>query len=431
MPVAAPEVVLRALFAKAVASAMPELVLPGHLPRPPKGRTVVVGAGKASAAMALELEKIWPEQAPMSGLVITRYGHVPDHTHVEPALIEIVEARHPVPDEAGLDATARMLELLRGLTRDDLVIALISGGASALMVAPVEGVSLADKQMVNAALLASGAPISKMNVVRKHMSRVKGGQLAAAAWPAPILALIISDVPGDDLAWIGSGPTAGDDSTPQEALAILEQWQIDVSSPVRDRLHGPSGVVPTGDLRLSRVQNRIIAAPSQSIEEATKLAREFGCDVCNLGDHLEGEARQVAHQHAKLALKLQSEMAQDSRPLVLLSGGELTVTRTGDGVGGPNAEYCLALATSLKGAPGIHALAGDTDGVDGVAEIAGASIGPATLAMAQQKRIDANLALKRNDAHGFFGAVGGQVVTGPTFTNVNDFRAIWIEALKT
>jgi len=427
---ATPEVILRALLAEAVASAMPELVLPGHLPPPPKGRTVVVGGGKASAAMAFALQKVWPGHAPISGLVITRYGHVPQHNQSGPQSIEIVQAGHPVPDDAGLAATSRMLDLVRGLTQDDLVIALISGGASALMVAPVDGLTLSDKRKVNKALIESGAPISEMNLVRKHLSRVKGGQLAAAAWPARVLGLIISDVPGDDVTWIGSGPTVGDDSTPTEARAILDKWNISVPQSVHDHLRGPSRVIPTRDRRLSRIENRIVAAPSQALAAAQRLAQNHGCDVKLLGDDIEGEAREVAREHSKLALALQAGLLPTSRPLILLSGGELTVTRTGQGIGGPNAEYCLALALALQGAPGIHALAADTDGVDGAAEIAGAMIGPSTLKIAAVKQFKASDALDHNDAHSFFGAIGTQVVTGPTLTNVNDFRAIWIEPVQ-
>lgn len=407
-----PEALLRALFARAVEVADPMRSLAGFLPEKPKGRVVVVGAGKASARMAEAVEAAW---GPCEGLVITRYGYA------RPCRgIEIVEAAHPVPDEAGLVATARMLDLLRGLGPDDFVLALISGGASALLVAPVGGVSLAEKQAVNAALLASGAPIVQMNTVRKHLSRVKGGQLAAAC-RAPMLALMISDVPGDDMAFIGSGPTVGDGSTVAEARAVLARWQVPVPASVTAALALGSSVVPPGDPRLARVVNRIFAAPRQSLLAAAEMARAAGCGVDILGDALEGEARDVAAQMARLALARRAEA-----PLLLLSGGELTVTRRGDGVGGPNAEFALALALALKGAPGIWALACDTDGVDGAAEVAGAVIGPDTLAKARSKGVDAAAALARNDAHGFFAALGDQVVTGPTLTNVNDFRAVLI-----
>lgn len=413
-----PEALLRALFDRAVEVADPMRSLAGQLPPKPAGRVVVVGAGKASARMAEAVERVW---GPCEGLVITRYGYA------RPCRgIEIVEAAHPVPDLAGARATERMLALLGGLGEGDFVLALISGGASALLVAPAEGVSLAEKQEVNAALLASGAPIDKMNTVRKHLSRVKGGQLAAAAYPARVLALMISDVPGDDPAFIGSGPTVGDATTAADARAILERWRIEVPASVRAALARPTGVVPPGDTRLSRTENRIVAAPSQSIAAAAELARECGCEVRVLGDALEGEAREVAVAQAQEAQGTAATLRPGEPPVLLLSGGELTVTRRGDGIGGPNAEFCLALALALGGAPRIHAIACDTDGVDGAAEIAGAVSGPGTLAAAAGAGVDAAASLARNDAHGFFAAAGGQVVTGPTLTNVNDFRALLI-----
>lgn len=407
-----PEALLRALFDRAVMVADPMRSLAAHLPPKPAGRVVVIGAGKASARMAEAVEAAW---GPCEGLVITRYGYA------RPCRgIEIVEAAHPVPDAAGLEATARMLALVEGLGEGDFVLALISGGASALLVAPAWAITLAEKQAVNAGLLASGAPIAQMNLVRKHLSRVKGGQLAAAAYPARILALMISDVPGDDPAFIGSGPTVGDGSTPAEARAVLERWGVAVAPSVLEVLAGPTGVIPPDDARLSRVENRIYAAPAQSLAAAAEMARENGCTVTILGDRVEGEAREVAAAHARLAREARAGMRAGDAPQVILSGGELTVTRRGDGIGGPNAEYALALALALEGAAGIHAIACDTDGVDGAAEVAGAVIGPGTpLATAAE-------ALARNDAHGFFGRVGGQVVTGPTLTNVNDFRAILV-----
>lgn len=422
-----PEALLRALFDKAVERALPGHLLPGHLPAPPKGRTVVVGAGKAAAAMAFAVEEAWPAAAPLTGLVVTRYGHILKSTAPRRGAIVIAEARHPVPDAASVAATSQMLGHLQGLTEDDLVIALISGGASALMVAPAKGLTLSDKQAVNASLLASGAPISQMNVVRKHLSRVKGGQLAAAAWPAPVLSLMISDVPGDDPALIGSGPTVGDDSTPADALAILEHWKIAVSAAVRAALAAPRRVLAPTDARLSRVTNRIIAAPAQSLDAAAELARVQGLEVRLLGDALEGEARVVARDHAGLARKVQASLKPGARQVILLSGGELTVTRRGDGIGGPNAEYSLALALALDGAPGIYALAADTDGVDGAAEVAGALVTPETLAKAREQGLEPFAMLRRNDAHSFFAGIGQQIITGPTQTNVNDFRVILIE----
>ncbi|MGX0974777.1 glycerate 2-kinase [Roseovarius sp. MBR-51] len=413
-----PQTLLRRLFDRAVAVADPMQSLAPYLPARPEGRVVVIGAGKASARMAEAVEAEW---GPCEGLVITRYGYARPC-----AGIEIVEAAHPVPDAAGLAASARMLRLVEGLGEGDMVLALMSGGASSLLVQPAGDMTLADKQAVNAALLASGAPIGQMNVLRKHLSRVKGGQLAAAAYPARMHALLISDVPGDDPGMIGSGPTVGEASTTAEALGIVARYGIELPGSAQAVLAGQSGVVAPEDVRLSRVENVIYAAPVQSLEAAAEVARAEGLTVQILGDALEGEARDVARDHATLAREVQAGLAPGAAPVLLLSGGELTVTRRGDGVGGPNAEYALALALALKGAGGIHALACDTDGVDGAAEVAGAVIGPDTLAQAKAAGDDPEHALAINDAHGFFGAIGGQVVTGPTLTNVNDFRAILI-----
>ncbi len=406
---------LRRLFDRAVEVADPMQSLAAYLPEKPPGRLVVIGAGKASARMAEAVEAVY---GPCEGLVITRYGYARPCEG-----IEIVEAAHPVPDEAGLKATARMLELVEGLGADDVVLALISGGASALLVQPAGDITLAEKQEVNTALLASGAPIGKMNVVRKHLSLVKGGQLAAAAHPARMLALMISDVPGDDPAMIGSGPTVGDASTQGDVREILEAHSISVPTSVTALLNEERRVVLPDDARLSTVENVIYAAPSQSLAAAAEMAREAGIDARILGDALEGEARDVAMAQAQQAVAVQASLAPDAAPVLLLSGGELTVTRRGDGIGGPNAEYALALAIALNGAPGIHAIACDTDGVDGAAEVAGAVIGPDTLGKAKE---DPQAALDRNDAHSFFERIGDQVVTGPTLTNVNDFRAIMI-----
>ncbi|MGL4311297.1 MAG: glycerate kinase type-2 family protein [Paracoccaceae bacterium] len=413
-----PAAFLRKLFDRAVAVADPMQSLAGFLPPRPAGRVIVIGAGKASARMAEAVETAW---GPCEGLVITRYGHARPC-----AGIEIVEASHPVPDEAGAKATIRMLDLVAGLGEDDFVLALMSGGASALLCAPAKGVTLAEKQAVNAALLASGAPIGAMNTLRKHLSRIKGGQLAAAAYPARMLALMISDVPGDDPAMIGSGPTVGEATQPADAAAILRHWRIEVPDSIHDVLSGVGHVIPADDTRLSRVKNVVFAAPAQSLAAAARLAKEMGAEVRLLGDTVEGEAREVAAEQAALALRLRAEREPGQKPLVLLSGGELTVTRRGKGSGGPNAEYCLALALALQGAPGIHAIACDTDGIDGAAEIAGAVIGPETLSQADAAGIDAGKALSENDAHGFFAGIAAQVITGPTLTNVNDFRAILI-----
>ncbi|MHA7874982.1 glycerate kinase type-2 family protein [Roseivivax sp.] len=413
-----PRAFLTGLFRCAVEVADPTRVLPAHLPERRAGRLVVIGAGKASARMA---EAVEAALGPCEGLVITRYGYARPTEG-----IEIVEAAHPVPDAAGVAATRRMLELVGGLGPEDRVIALISGGGSALLCAPAEGMTLEDKQAVNAALLASGAPIGAMNVVRKHLSRVKGGQLAAACHPARLLSLMISDVPGDNPAEIASGPTVGETSTAAEARAILARYGVDLPEAARRVLAGRSGVVAPGDPRLAGAETRIVAAPSQSLEAAAEAAEAQGLEVRLLGDALEGEARELAAEQADKALELRAEAAASGRPILLLSGGECTVTRRGDGVGGPNAEFTLAAALALDGAPGIHVLACDTDGVDGAAEVAGAYAGPETLARARAVGVDPEAALARNDAHRFFEALGDQVVTGPTLTNVNDFRAVLI-----
>lgn len=414
-----PEALLRELFAAAVQAADPMAVLPAALPARPPGRVVVVGAGKASARMAEALEAAW---GPCEGLVITRYGYA------RPCQgIEIVEASHPVPDAAGVRATARMLALLRGLGPEDFVLALISGGGSALLCAPAEGISLADKQAVTAAALASGAPIDRVNTLRKHLSAVKGGQLAGAAHPARLLALVISDVPGDDLAFIASGPTVGDATTPEDALKVLKDFNIAAPKAVLARLAQGSGVLAPGDARLARAETRIIAAPAQSLAAAARRARAAGCEVRILGDALEGEARDLGAEQARLALAYRAARRPGAPPLLLLSGGETTVSlQENPGIGGPNAEFLLSALLTLQGAAGIWALSCDTDGVDGGAEVAGAVIGPESLALARAGGLDPAKALARQDAHSFFAALGAQVSPGPTLTNVNDFRAFLI-----
>lgn len=413
-----PRALLTALFQRAVAVADPMEVVPPHLPERPSGRLVVIGAGKASARMA---EAVEATLGPCEGLVITRYGYARPTTG-----IEIVEAAHPVPDDAGMAATKRLIDLVGGLGAEDTVVALISGGGSALLCAPAHGLTLDDKRAVNAALLASGAPIGAMNVVRKHLSRVKGGQLAAACHPARLISLLISDVPGDAAGEIASGPTVGDTSTPADALGILDRYDVDVPGTVRQVLARGSGVVPPADPRLAGSTTRIVAAPSRSLAAAAELAKAQGITVQVLGDAIEGEARDLGTEQAAMAHGLQAEVTARGQPTLLLSGGECTVTRRGDGIGGPNAEFALAAALALDGAPSIHALACDTDGVDGAAEVAGAYAGPETLATARRLGLDASDALCRNDAHHFFDQIGGQIVTGPTLTNVNDFRAVLI-----
>lgn len=413
-----PEAFLRGLFTCAVTTADPMLCVPGVLPEKPAGRVVVVGAGKASARMAEAVEARW---GPCEGLVITRYGYARPCTG-----IEIIEASHPVPDQSGADATGRMLELLHGLGPNDFVLALISGGGSALLTSPAGTITNAEKQQINAELLASGAPIGQMNIVRKHLSNVKGGQLAAAAYPAKMLALMISDVPGDNPASIASGPTVGDKSTPAQALEILRAYSINLPDSVFSVLTSKTGVLAPEDKTLSKVQNTIIAAPSQSLAAAAVLARNQGFDVRILGDAIEGEARTLGAQQAQMALKIQSEMAPAAHPVLLLSGGECTVTRRGNGSGGPNAEFSLSAAITLNSAKNIYAIACDTDGVDGAAEVAGAYISPHTLGKAHKSGLDPAHYLEGNNSHSFFSELQDQVVTGPTLTNVNDFRAILI-----
>ena len=415
-----PRDLLRRLFDAAIASAMPGLCVPPHLPEPPRGRTVVIGAGKASAAMARAVEDHWP--GPLEGLVITRYGHQVPTRH-----IEIVEAAHPVPDLAGREAAERVLGLVRGLGPDDLVLCLISGGGSALMTLPAPGLTLQDKQAINRALLRSGANIGEMNCVRKHLSAIKGGRLAAAAAPARVVTLTLSDVPGDDPAVIASGPTVPDRTTFADALAILRKYDIREPAAVLAHLHAAADETPKpGDPRLARTETRMIATPQKALEAAAAVARAAGVTPMILGDALEGESRDVALVHAGIARQVLRHGQPLPAPCVLLSGGETTVTVRGQGRGGRNVEFLLALAVGLDGTPGVHALAGDTDGIDGAEEVAGAVVTPDTLARARAAGLDAKAALADNDGHGFFQALGDGVVTGPTLTNVNDFRAILV-----
>jgi hydroxypyruvate reductase len=411
---------LRRMFDAAVAAAQPALCLPPHLPAPPAGRTIVIGAGKASAAMARALEDHWP--GPLEGLVVTRYGY-----EVPCRRIEIAQAAHPVPDAAGELASRRIAALVTGLTEHDLVIALVSGGGSSLLVAPGEGLALADKQAVNAALLKSGATISEMNCVRRHLSALKGGRLGALCHPAKVVTLLISDVPGDDPADIASGPTVADPTTCADALAIIERHRIAIPGPVREHLASGRGeTVKPGDPRLARGEVRMITTPQVALEAAARVAREAGFAAHILGDSLEGESRDLGRAFAGIARQIASRAQPFEAPCVLLSGGETTVTVRGAGRGGRNVEFLLALAIGLDGLPRVHAIAGDTDGVDGAEEIAGAIIGPDTLGRAWSLGINPRTSLDANDGHGFFQALGDSVVTGPTLTNVNDFRAILI-----
>ena len=412
---------LRRMFDAAVASAMPDVCIRPHLPAPPRGRTVVVGAGKASAAMARAVEDLWPD--PLEGIVVTRYGH-----RVPTRSIEIVEAAHPVPDLAGREAAERILGAVQGLTEDDLVLCLVSGGGSALLTLPAPGLTLQDKQAINRALLKSGANITEMNCVRKHLSAIKGGRLAAAAAPARVVTLTISDVPGDDPAVIASGPTVPDRTTFEDALAILRKYAISEPAVVLQHLRAAADETPKpGDPRLARSETRMIATPQMALEAAAKVASGAGYTPLILGDALEGESREVAIVHAGIVRQVLRHGQPVPAPCVLLSGGETTVTVRGQGRGGRNVEFLLALAVALDGTPGVHALAGDTDGIDGAEETAGAIVSPDTLSRARAAGVDARARLADNDGHGFFEALGDTVVTGPTLTNVNDFRAILIE----
>ncbi len=417
-----PRSLLRQMFDAAVASALPERCLPPHLPAPPTGRTVVVGAGKAAAAMARAVEDHWPGE--LEGLVVTRYGH-----HMPTRRIEVVEAAHPVPDMAGREAAERILAMVQGLGPDDLVLCLISGGGSALLALPAPGLTLNDKQAINRALLKCGANIGEMNCVRKHLSAIKGGRLAAACAPARVLTLLISDVPGDDPAVIASGPTVPDPTTFADARAILRKYAITEPRAVIEHLEAAAEETPKpGDPRLARCETRMIAAPQLALEAAAAVARAAGVTPLILGDALEGESREVALVHAGIARQVLRHGQPLPRPCVLLSGGETTVTVRGQGRGGRNVEFLLALAVALDGAPGVYALAGDTDGIDGAEETAGAIVTPDTLGRAAARGVDAKAALADNDGHGFFEALGDGVVTGPTLTNVNDFRALLVTA---
>lgn len=415
-----PAGLLRRMFDAAVAAALPTGIVARHLPERPKGRTIVLGAGKASAAMAAAVEAAW--DGPLEGLVVTRYGHA-----VPSERIEIVEAAHPVPDEAGRAAAARMLEIARSAGADDLVLCLISGGGSSLLALPAEDIPFADKQAVNAALLRSGADIAEMNTVRRHLSAIKGGRLAAAAHPARVVTLVISDVPGDNPAAIASGPTVADPTTFAEATAILARYDINVPASVRAHLAAAQEETPKpGDPRLAGAALRMIATPQMSLEAAAAVAREAGIAPLILGDSLEGEASEVGKLMAGIARAAATTGHPLPGPCVLLSGGETTVTVRGNGRGGRNVEFLLGLAVALNSEPGIWALAGDTDGIDGGGPAAGALVTPDTLARARKLSLEPRAVLAANDAHPLFEALGDAVVTGPTLTNVNDFRAILV-----
>ncbi len=427
-PKTQPREFLRALYDAAVARALPAQNTARYLPALPKGRTLVLGAGKAGGAMASAVDALWPKDAPLSGLVVTRYHHVPPAYKAQPGRIEVVEASHPVPDAAGERAAQRILDLTQGLTADDLVLCLVSGGASALLSLPAEGLNLEDKRAVNKALLASGAAIDEMNCVRKHLSAIKGGRLAARCAPAKVVTLLISDVPGDAPEVIGSGPTVPDPTSCADALRILQRYGIDVPAAARAGLESGAFETPKpGDARFAGHQVHTIATPQQSLEAAAALARAGGIEAHLLSDEIEGESREVGKVHAALARAAARRGAPFARPCVILSGGETTVTvKSKGGRGGRAGEFLLGCAIALQGEPGVHVLAADTDGIDGIEDNAGAIVTPDTLARATVAGMKAAEYLDRNDAYSFFHALGDLVVPGPTFTNVNDFRALLV-----
>jgi glycerate 2-kinase len=421
MTTLAPRQFLLDLYSSTVLAVSAEKCLPAFLPEPPaQGRTIVIGAGKAAAAMAKILEQHWTGE--LSGLVVTRYGHGATCQR-----IEVLEAAHPVPDEAGRQAATRMLAMVQGLSPDDLVICLISGGGSALLALPADGITLEQKQAINKALLKSGAAISEMNCVRKHLSKIKGGRLALACAPARVVSLMISDVPGDDPGIIASGPTLPDATSCDLALAILRKYQIEIPSEILSHLQTGAGETPKpGDARFTRNSHHVIATAQIALEAAAATARAAGITAYILSDGIEGESSDVALMHAAIALQVVKHGQPFERPCVLLSGGETTVTVRGTGRGGRNAEFLLSLAVALDGHPDIHAIACDTDGIDGSEDNAGALYGPATGMRASTLNLHAKAMLESNDGYGFFSALADLVVSGPTLTNVNDFRAILI-----
>jgi glycerate 2-kinase len=425
-----PRALLRRLLDAAVQRALPAHSMAPFLPSPPtgRGRTLVLGAGKAGGAMAQALDALWPTDAPLRGLVITRYGHVPPADANKPGRIEVVQGAHPVPDEAGLLATQRLVQLTRGLTADDLVICLISGGGSSLLTLPAAGLSLVDKQAINKALLKSGAPIDDMNCVRKHLSAIKGGRLAAMCTPARVVTLLISDVPGDAPGIIASGPTVPDASTCADALAICKRFGIALPDAARQGLQSGAFETPKPDDPLFAGHHvHMMATPQQSLQAAAELARSLGITPHILSDEIEGESREVGKVHAALARSVARHGQPFAKPCVILSGGETTVTVTSKGGrGGRATEFLLGCAIALQSQAGVHVLAADTDGIDGIEDNAGALVTPTTLQRALAMGMKAGDFLDRNDAYNFFKPLGDLVVTGPTFTNVNDFRALLV-----
>jgi len=423
-----PRAFLRALYDAAVARALPGEVIGRFLPAPPKGRTLVLGAGKAGGAMAAAVDALWPKDAPLSGLVVTRYDHVPPAYAKQPGRIEVVEAAHPVPDAAGQRAAQRIVELTHGLTKDDLVLCLISGGGSALLSLPAVGLTLDDKRAINKALLNSGAAIDEMNCVRKHLSAIKGGRLAALCAPAKVVTLTISDVPGDDPAVIASGPTVPDATTCADALRILQRYGIEVPAAARAGLESGTFETPKpGDAVFAGHEVQLIATPQESLEAAAAFARDAGIDAHILSDEIEGESRDVGKVHAALARAVARRGQPFAKPCVILSGGETTVTvKAKGGKGGRATEFLLGCAIALQREPNVYVLAGDTDGIDGSEDNAGALVTPDTLARAAAQGLKAQDFLDRNDAYSFFAPLGDLLVPGPTFTNVNDLRALLI-----
>lgn len=415
-----PESLLKNMFLAAIESAQPHHSIPKYLPNDKKGKLIVIGAGKASAAMAKAVEDNW--EGELSGVVVTRYGYA-----VPCQDIDIMEAAHPVPDEAGLSAAKRMLSLVSHLSAEDTVLCLISGGGSSLLTLPFDGISLDEKKAINRELLRSGATIGEMNCVRRHLSAIKGGRLAAACYPARLVTLMISDVPGDDPRDIASGPTVGDPSTCEDALDIIRRYGISLPEHIVHILKtGLSESLKPGDMRLNNSEVHLISTPQLALESAAAMAVKQGISAHILGDSIEGEARDVGKVMAGIARQVALHDQPFRKPCVILSGGETTVTVRGNGRGGRNVEYLLALAIQLNGLPGIYALAGDTDGVDGQEEIAGAWLSPQTLKRAAEAGLNARDALNNNDGHGFFAALDDSIITGPTLTNVNDFRCVLI-----
>ena len=432
-PASQPRQFLEYLYHAAVTRALPLHSIAAYLPRPPRGRTVVLGAGKAGGSMAQAVEAIWPADAPLEGLVVTRYQHIPPRPEGLKSRIEIVEAAHPVPDAAGLAAAQRILALTQGLTKDDLVLCLISGGGSSLLTLPADGLSLEEKQGINQALLGSGANIAEMNCVRKHLSRIKGGRLAAACSPAGVVTLAISDVPGDDASIIASGPTVPDASTCADAVAILQRYGIDVPGAIMSLLEQGALETPKpGDPLFDGHEIHLIATPRQSLQAAAEAARAAGLAAYILSDEMEGESREVGKVHAALARAVALTGEPFKKPCVILSGGETTVTvrkqapGASRGRGGRAGEFCMGLALALQGQPGVYALAADTDGIDGIEDNAGAFVSPDTVQRALAAGMKLDNYLDRNDAYGYFETLGDLVISGPTYTNVNDFRALLI-----